>query len=840
MHRIVKLLWIIIILWIVSFIICDEKWIKISLQNNRIILNKIAESSVLSGEIADDIEKLQPTVVYKNSDIIHIYNWFNNPYELSRWAWINSELISMLANWWSEGWWTKIIDIDDENKISNSLVNIDTQNIVSADKYNLLQHKLNLSKSNPYSFIEVIPEVTWANTDSNLGQFANDWEISNWSVWDEITSWNLISDISVDIPNSWNIFWIGNNVKPADETGAANSWKNVVIWNASWSDNVNHIDKINAVNSYVTTWSVSWVVSWNYNDDIVDHINEINTWENMAIWNVIPSENLLISWDISDISNNSENISSWSENRWWDWADIAWNWEITITQWVIWNEVLENPIINTISVNKYRWYSHLLRLSSLVKKEIIDILVSIDRYESNSHSINLQKWKILEHEFRVEDDSNLIDNSSSIFDDLLTKDEIDIQTLESENEEFLQKVFEETRDVKVMNLIVETYLNEYQFIKAKRFIENLPTVYSEELDSSLYLRVAFNSFSLSSKSYNNSLNDLVDKYANDNSISDEEKKWYKWVIALMQQDYDSFFEISRWFMSEKYKTFASKIEWYRDQTSKQMWMPWYYFDTLVALELFNQWLFQPAKVLALSSLQQNSKYILPYQVLAYANFLTNSWDTCIEYLKKLTDLDPNNAEKYRFLMWIAYYRNEKYEQSVLMLSMIKDEKLRLDVERYLIRDYLLLDQKNKLISSRWKLLWYDGLVTSDFYTYFYEVFYRPYSEWAQYEIYAYDTELAEKMLRVCNLRLSWEDRVICSYWNIGKSIALGQFDWLENSLLSLAVSYPQSYLYHALWEYYINQWDFVKAKAYLIKAVSMAQKRWEVSQIKKLLQSTLQ
>jgi len=244
--------------------------------------------------------------------------------------------------------------------------------------------------------------------------------------------------------------------------------------------------------------------------------------------------------------------------------------------------------------------------------------------------------------------------------------------------------------------------------------------------------------------------------------------------------------------------------------------------------------------LALSSLQQNSKYILPYQVLAYANFLTNSWDTAIEYLKKLTDLDPNNSEKYRFLMWIAYYRNEKYEQSVLMLSMIKDEKLRLDAERYLIRDYLLLDQKNKLISSRWKLLWYDNLVPSDFYTYFYEVFYRPYSEWAQYEIYAYDTELAEKMLRVCNLRLSWEDKVVCDYWNIGKRIALWQFDWLESSLLSLAVSYPQSYLYHALWEYYINQWDFIKAKAYLIKAVSMAQKRWEVSQIKKLLQSTLQ
>jgi hypothetical protein len=33
-----------------------------------------------------------------------------------------------------------------------------------------------------------------------------------------------------------------------------------------------------------------------------------------------------------------------------------------------------------------------------------------------------------------------------------------------------------------------------------------------------------------------------------------------------------------------------------------------------------------------------------------------------------------------------------------MLSLIKDDKLRLDAERYLIRDYIHLDQKNKLLS----------------------------------------------------------------------------------------------------------------------------------------------
>lgn len=270
-----------------------------------------------------------------------------------------------------------------------------------------------------------------------------------------------------------------------------------------------------------------------------------------------------------------------------------------------------------------------------------------------------------------------------------------------------------------------------------------------------------------------------------------------------------------------------------------MWMPDYYFDTLVALELFNQWFFQPAKVLALYALQKDSNYILPYQILAYSNFLTNSRDTSIEYLKKLVDLDPNNAEKYQFLMWVAYYRNEKYEQSVIMLSLVKSEKLRLDSERYLIRDYLLLNQNNKLIATRNKLLWYDNLVASDFYTYFYEAFFRPYSEWSLYNIYAIDTELADKMIRLCAIRLPKEENVVCNYGNIGKNVALWKFDWLEQSLLQLSTEFPQGYLYHALGEYYLQHDDLEKAKIYLLKAISLTDRGIEKKQIKELLQDAI-
>ena len=516
-----------------------------------------------------------------------------------------------------------------------------------------------------------------------------------------------------------------------------------------------------------------------------------------------------------------------------------WIKEVSISGNMIDNSLMENKWENE-SENKPWKIEDQVIINNQTDKE--DEEFEIDRYNFDKHSMSLKKGISIRHDFEVDNTSSeQAENklSDSMMENLLKNEEIDIETLESENDEFLQKVFNQTMDKDVMNLIVENYLNEYQFVKAKKFIDNLPEAYVEDLKPSLHLRVIFNSFSLSSKNVNESLSSVIQDYSSKNKISEEDTNRYLSVLALMNQNYDHFFEISAKFTSEKYKAFSSKLLWYKDQISKQMWMPQYYFDTLVSLELFNQWLFQPAKVLALYSLQKNSNYILPYQILAYANFLTNSWDTSIEYLKKLTELDSNNAEKYRFLMWVAYYRNEKYGQSAIMLSMIRSESLRLDSERYLIRDYLYLNQLNKLISSWDKLLWYENLVASDFYTYFYEAFFHPYAEWQKFQIYTQNTELANKMIRVCSIKLLDEEKVVCMYGSIWKNIAIWNFEWIEKSLLKLVEEYPQWYLYHALWEYYIKQWDLEKAKAYLLKAVSSTQKASEKNQIKKLLEDTM-
>jgi len=112
--------------------------------------------------------------------------------------------------------------------------------------------------------------------------------------------------------------------------------------------------------------------------------------------------------------------------------------------------------------------------------------------------------------------------------------------------------------------------------------------------------------------------------------------------------------------------------------------PIYYRDALVALTLLKNGYFSFAKRLALHALVTNKDYVLPYQVLAYSNFLTHNREAAKEYFLKLADFDVTNAFLYKFLIGISYYRYGDYEQSILYLNQVTDPGLQIDVYRYML------------------------------------------------------------------------------------------------------------------------------------------------------------
>ena len=84
----------------------------------------------------------------------------------------------------------------------------------------------------------------------------------------------------------------------------------------------------------------------------------------------------------------------------------------------------------------------------------------------------------------------------------------------------------------------------------------------------------------------------------------------------------------------------------------------------------------------------NKNYVLPYQVLAYSNFLTHNREAAKDYFLKLADFDASNAFLYKFLIGICYYRYADYDQSLLYLNQVTDPGLQIDVYRYMLLSYI--------------------------------------------------------------------------------------------------------------------------------------------------------
>jgi hypothetical protein len=85
---------------------------------------------------------------------------------------------------------------------------------------------------------------------------------------------------------------------------------------------------------------------------------------------------------------------------------------------------------------------------------------------------------------------------------------------------------------------------------------------------------------------------------------------------------------------------------------------------------------------------KDDQYILPYQILAYANFLSNNFDVSAEYFLKLADFDAANKDNYLFLVGVSQYRIGDYDQSVLYLNQVTNPLLLTDMYRYELLSYL--------------------------------------------------------------------------------------------------------------------------------------------------------
>ncbi len=396
----------------------------------------------------------------------------------------------------------------------------------------------------------------------------------------------------------------------------------------------------------------------------------------------------------------------------------------------------------------------------------------------------------------------------------------DLSSKVSNRLEILKSLYKKTNDEKVLKVLIDELLANYQFNEVRNYMADIDIFSSSVIDKQSYIYTYINTLVITDPNSMKNFINFIEQMKAKNLISSDEYLFYKWLQRVWDWEYDIALETMKQISNSSYSGFISQFESTIKNYKSQKWMPKYYEDALVSLTALKNWYFSIANKLAVEAILEKNDYILPYQVLAYSNFLTKKRDKAISYFYNLSSLDIENKNKYDFYLWISYYRQWEYEKSLTTLyQLIGNSEYRIDVYRYLLLDYEKLWQKEKMVQIWQKLLGEYNLTESDF-KYFYDiVFFQPFSQWEKSTIYENYKQISYDMVAMCYDKFGYKNDT-CIYWEVWFNITNWLRNWVEENLLYLAENYPQANIFQALWDYYKKNNDKAKAKSYYIKAIS--------------------
>ena len=399
----------------------------------------------------------------------------------------------------------------------------------------------------------------------------------------------------------------------------------------------------------------------------------------------------------------------------------------------------------------------------------------------------------------------------------------------------LEYLYTKNKNPELLQPLVEKFLQYYQFDKANQY---LTLLVAEEGDYSklkidphqvIYTRFHDSSISLDLPNALEETFILVKDYRTHNLITADDEMFYKGLKSLRGYDYETATAAFGKVTDARYKDFVASYESALANYVKIKNPPAYYRDALVSLSLLKNWYFSFAKRLALHALKQNKEYILPYQVLAYTNFLMHNREASKDYFLKLADFDTANELLYKFLIGVCYYRYGDYEQSIMYLNQVTDPSLKIDVYRYMLLGYIQVGDGDNMLRMRQNLLGEIDLQPSDFALFFDQMFAIPFRTAQPFTLYSENPQIVDLYLGKCSTLFTGSQADVCSYGQVGLQLAKQNLSSVHKQLLMLTEAYHQSYLYHLLGDYYFSNKQYSLAKDTYVKALSICDNSTEQS-----------
>lgn len=305
-------------------------------------------------------------------------------------------------------------------------------------------------------------------------------------------------------------------------------------------------------------------------------------------------------------------------------------------------------------------------------------------------------------------------------------------------------------------------------------------------------------------------------------ISIDDWSMYQWILSFLRLDMqDMQMQFAKITDPWKYPLVAAVDQAYASR-SQQVDVPTYYLHALVALQFMQHWYFKIAQQIAVQVLLSNAAYILPYQILAYSHFVMHDRDIAVEYFQSLMQIDKSNEQKYNFLLGIAYFWLEKYPNAIIALKQSNIPEFQLDIYRYLLLAYEKISDEQNILATFQQLLGQSNIWFYDFYLYFETALFQPYRDNRSYTLYTANQILARQYLQFCFEKLSIEEQYVCQYGQAGVLLADNRSQEAGSILLQVSQNMEKSYIYHALWDWYMRNQQLENAKDAYIRALSLS------------------
>jgi len=346
------------------------------------------------------------------------------------------------------------------------------------------------------------------------------------------------------------------------------------------------------------------------------------------------------------------------------------------------------------------------------------------------------------------------------------------------------------------------------------------------------IAILFNTTQLDSASIER-VKSIITNYYEQWFFDDKAKYYYYSLLALAKEDWHHFDHYSNFLKEGDYADRFAKITKAKELANSYEYVPEYYYEGLLWIELFYEWRYNLAQQRGAKLLEKDNGYLLWYQLQAYSAMLLSQWQKASEMFENIKQKD--DSELFVLLQAISLYQSSVYTESVFQLKGLDTWEYALDALRYLFLSYY------KLWDAKWvywtieQLLW-EELTPYDYFSLFDMLLFSN----NQFDDETESAWLINEIIRQCHKDIWNTHGFICLY---GKSWVLYGDKEYEKSLAImkwLTQWYPTSTLYERIGDIAYKLWDTSLARKSFLKAFASSRNDSELSALRNRVTSLLQ